>query len=178
MVALKEMATKFAAIPLNRAVKVAAIKDALGDTATAGVLGLADAEGSPLLGTTTNGGSTATASDTALFLVTVPADYVPGGKIGVRARCKVSAARNASATVDIFAKEHGDSLGSDVCATAAQSINSTTLEWKYFSITPTGFIPGLTTLSLTITLATDDTGAAANGAASCTQLALEYEGRY
>ena len=178
MVALKEMATKFAAIPLNRAVKVAAIKDALGDTAAAGVLGLADAEGSPLLGTTTNGGSTASATDSALFLVPVPGDYVPTSKIGIRARCKVSAARNTSATVDFTVKEHGDSLGSDVCATNAQSINSTTLAWKYFSITPTGLIPGLSVLSIVISLATDDTGAAANGAASCTALALEYEGRY
>lgn len=178
MVALKEMATKFQGIPLNRAVKVAAIKDALGDTATGGVLGLADAEGSPLLGTTTNGGSTATASETALFLVPVPADYVPGGKLGVRVRCKVSAARTVSSTVDIFAKEHGDALGSDVCATNAQSINSTTLGWKYFSITPTGLIPGLSILSLTITLAQDDTGGSGNGAASCTAMALEYEGRY
>lgn len=178
MVALKEMATKFRGIPLNSAVKPAAIKDALADTAGSNILGLADAEGSPLLGTTTNGGSTASATDSALFLVPVPNDYVPGGKIGVRARCKVSTARNTAATVDFTVKEHGDSLGSDVCATNAQSINSTTLGWKYFSITPTGLIPGLSVLSIVITLATDDTGAAANGAASCTALSLEYEGRY
>ena len=103
--------------------------------------------GSPLLGTTTNGGSTATASDTALFLVPVPADYVPGGKIGVRAGARSRQPETLPATVDIFAKEHGDSLGSDVCDSGA-SINSTTLGWKYFSITPTGFIPGLTTFFL------------------------------
>lgn len=175
MVALKEMATKFRAIPLNSAVKPAAIKDGLADTAGTSILGLADAEGSPLLGSSTNNTSV---TESCLFLVPVPNDYMPGGKIGVRAKAKVSVARTVAATVDFTVKEHGDSLGSDVCATNAQDINSTTYKWKYFSITPTGFIPGLSVLSIVLVLANDDTGGSAGGAASCTQLALEYEGRY
>ena len=152
-------------LPLAEARKIAAWKDALADTPGSSELGLADTLGAPLVGTTTNGGATATASESAVWLVPLPHSYA-GGALSVRVRAKVSAVRGTSATIDAVVKELADgAVGSDLVETAAQSINSTTYANKDFVVTPTGLAAG-DTLVVQITAATNDTTAAVNGAAN------------
>lgn len=150
------------AIPLNQLVTLAAHKDALPDAPDATSLGLADSPGSPLVGTTTNGGTTASASETAGALIALPANYVDGQAITLRIRAKVSAARQVAQTVDAVVKLASDgALGSDICATAAQSLTTDFANYD-FTVTPTGLVAG-DVLWVEITLATDDTGASADG---------------
>lgn len=174
-VPLAAMSRQYLGIALNQARKTGAVKDALADTSGTSLLGQADAEGSPLLGTTTNGGGTATATETATFYVPVPARWQPSSFLGVAIRAKVSTARTVSAQVDLVAKLAGDSLGSDICATAAQDL-TTAYKWFLFQITGTSLIPGSSVLALTVSLAQDDTGGASNGAASITEVRWEFEG--
>lgn len=156
---------RLVALPLSEARKSAAWKDALADTPGSSELGLADTLGSPLAGTTTNGGATATGSDSALWLVALPSSYAAGESVKVRIRAKVTAARTVSATIDAVVKKISDgAAGSDICATAAQSINSTTYANKEFTITATSLSAG-DLLAVQITAAADDTGGSANGIA-------------
>ena len=166
---------RYKGIPLTRATKTGAIKDALADTAGSNLLGLGDADGSPLLGTTTNGGSTATAAETVVLNEAIPEDWVPGTELMIALRAKVSAARTVSATVDLLAKLYGDTLGSDICATDAQAL-ATSYRWHLFNITTAGLSPG-DILALTPTLSLNDTGGNTNGAGSITQIRWEYGAR-
>ncbi len=170
----KEMTRKFRGIPLTQFMKNAAIKDPLADTAGTSLLGLADANGSPLLGSSTNNTSV---TEAAVVYVPVPSDYVPGSKLYVAVRAKVSVARTVAATVDLTVKALGDSLGSDINATDAQAL-TTAYKTFLFDITPTGLIPGRTILEIVLTLLNNDTGGSTGGAASATEVYLEYEGRY
>lgn len=142
-------------VDINKLVKQAAWKDALPDAPDATSLGLGDAAGSVVTGTTTNGGATASASETAAFSVQLPDNYVDGGAIELRVRAKVSADRQTSQTVDAVVKLLGDSLGSDICADAAQTLTTSYANYD-FTITPTGLVAG-DVLWVEITLATDDT---------------------
>lgn len=151
--------------------KTTAMKDALADTAGTNLLGLADTAGSPLLGSTTNGGSTASVNESASFIHILGPDYVSGAAVTLRVRAKVSAARNVAQTVDAVVKQIGDgTLGSDICATAAQAITTAYANYD-FTITPTGLVAG-DRLQVDVYLATDDTGAAANGAASISEVSV------
>jgi hypothetical protein len=165
------MITKMRGVPLNLAVKPAAIKDTLADTSGSNIFGLADAVGSPLLGATSNNTSV---TDSALFFVPIPSDWVPNCKLAVRVKAKTSVARFVTATIDVTVKEAGDTLGSDICSTDAQTL-STAYVWKTFNITTTGLQPGLSVLAITLVGVGNDTGGSSDGAVSVTQLALEYE---
>lgn len=175
--ALAEAATKGTArtavfsIPLANLRKTGAYKDALADTPGTNLLGQADAAGSAVVGTTTNGGATASASESAGFFFPLPADYVAGGAITVRVRAKVSAAREVAQTVDVVAKKVGDAaVGSDICATAAQALTTAYANYD-FTITPTGLVAG-DVLQVDVYLATDDTGASADGIPSIVALSV------
>lgn len=158
-------------VPLGELRKVGAIKDALPDSPNATDLGLSDTPGAAVLGTQTNGGSTASATEKAAFLFNVPATYEPGAALTLRVRAKVSAARQVSATVDAVVKKLGDAaLGSDVCATAAQALTTSFANYD-FTITPTGIAPG-DVLYVELALATDDTGGSTNGTPSIAAVAL------
>lgn len=143
--------------------KTAAYKDALADTPGTSLLGLGDAAGSVLTGTTTNGGGTATANESAGFFLELPKSYVAGGTITVRLRAKVSVARTVSATCDVVAKRiDGDgAAGSDICTTAAQSLTTSYANYD-FVVTPTSFVPGDLLLVDVYGIA-NDTGGASNG---------------
>lgn len=174
MVALRTMAVKRRYVPLNNARTAAAQKDFLGDAATGGALGLADAEGSALVGTTTNGGATASATDKALFLIPLPEDYAVGGAIKLGVRCGVSVARTAAATIDAIVKLIGDgALGADICATNAIACNHTTWQDKLFSLTITGLTGGI--LNCELQMFTNDTGGSGNGAGRISAVFLEYD---
>jgi hypothetical protein len=80
--------------------------------------------------------------------VRLPPNYVAGSAITLRARCgmKTTVADNTNATtIDFFVYSNSGvaNLGSaDLCATAAQSINSLTASNYDFTITPTGLVAG------------------------------------
>lgn len=165
--------TSIYGIALHELRKSSAMKDILADTPGSSLLGVGDTAGSLLTGTTTNGGSTASANESASFLFALPASYIAGGAITVRSRAKVSAARNVSQTVDCVCKNAGDTLGSDICATAAQTLTTGYVNYD-FTITPTGLSAGML-LNVDLYLATDDTGAAANGLPTITHIEMRCD---
>lgn len=151
--------------------KTSAMKDALADAPDGTLLGLGDAAGSAVTGTTTNGGATAAESETASFIHCLSPDYVDGEAVTVRVRAKVSVARTVAATVDVVAKEIGDgALGADICATAAQNLSTAYANYD-FTITPTGLVAG-DRLQIDLTLATDDTGGASDGLPTITKVSV------
>jgi len=160
------------AVPLVSLRKSAAWKDALPDAPDATELGLANASGSPVVGTTTNGGSTASASEKALAVFALPAEYSDGQTISVILRAKVTVARTVSATIDLVAKQVEDgALGADICATAAQSLTTSYADYT-FTITPTGLVAG-DELALEICLATNDTGGSSDGYPALAKVSVE-----
>ena len=85
------------------------------------------------------------ASYTALASFILPDNYVSGETVQLALLCKMDTTiADASATVDVECwKEVGDgTVGSDLCETLAQSINSLTAALKYFVITPSGLVAG------------------------------------
>jgi hypothetical protein len=160
-------AAKACSVLLSELRKQAAWKDALPDAPDATALGVADAAGSLLTGTQTNNTS---ASEVAAFAFVLPENYVDGQAITVRVRAKVSAARQVSATVDIVAKKVGDTLGSDICATAAQNLTTSYANYD-FTITPTGLVAG-DVLCIEVYLATNDTGGSTNGTPTATAISV------
>lgn len=82
----------------------------------------------------------------ARFVVSLPAEYVAGQSITIRVSAgMLTTVADTTCTVDIEAYLHGrDNTidGSDLCTTAAQSMNSLTFADKDFTITPTGLVAG------------------------------------
>jgi len=79
------------------------------------------------------------------FEFILPAEYVAGQTVTVRVRAAMlTTVSDGTATVDVECWEAGDdgAAGADICATAAQSINSLTPANKDFTITPTNLAPG------------------------------------
>ena len=150
------------AILLTDLRQVAAQKDTLPDAPDATTLGLGDVAGAVVTGTTTNGGATASASETLAFDYRLPRDYVSSGSLTLRVRATVSATRNTSQTVDATAKEVLDGVvGADLVTTAAQNLTTSYADYD-FTITDTNLDPG-DVLNVQITLATDDTSGSTNG---------------
>ena len=79
------------------------------------------------------------------FVFTLPPEYDPGETITLRVRgAMLTTISDGTATVDVEAwpiDGDGD-VDADICATAAQSINSLTPADKDFTLTPTGLAPG------------------------------------
>lgn len=147
-------------LPLSTARAYNAWKDALGDTPTGGVLGLADTVGSVAKSTASNGDSQ---DDAAVFLFPLPNLYVSGAAITVRIRAKKdTTAGTVADKVDLVAKLVGDTLGSELCTTAAQSITTSYANYD-FTVDPTGLVAG-DILALEVHGITDDTGGATNKA--------------
>lgn len=153
-------------------------KDALPDAPDATDLGLADAIGSPVVGTTTNGGATAAATEKAAFDFVVPPDYVAGQDLTVRINAKVSAARQAASPLDVVAKlvKGGALDATDLCTTAAQEMKAVTDPAdKDFTIdgdaSGDALAPG-SVLHVEISFKTDDTGATADGYAQINSVSV------
>jgi hypothetical protein len=148
-------------ISLVRLSPSGAMKDQLPDAPNATSLGLADAAGSAVVGTTTNSGGTNSATETCAFEYALPASYVAGSAITLRIRAKVSVARTTTQTIGAVVKTVADgALGSDINATAAQSVTAAYANYD-FTITPTGLVPG-TILNVAIT-AINTAGVASDG---------------
>ncbi|WP_425618036.1 hypothetical protein NA78x_001729 [Anatilimnocola sp. NA78] len=87
-------------------------------------------------------GKNTTITRYAGFFVPVPAEYVDGETITVVFNAgMLTTVANGTATIDLQAYRVGAPTV-DVCATAAQSINSLTAADKSFTITPTGVVAG------------------------------------
>lgn len=95
-----------------------------------------------LQGVDFGGGST---DEKGAFEFVLPPEYVAGETITLRVRAgMLTTVSDGTATVDVEAwvAAVDGSVGSDICATAAQSINSLTLANKDFVLTPTGRAAG------------------------------------
>lgn len=155
-------------IQLTELRRTNAMTTALATTAGTNLLGLAAAAGSVVSGSQTNNTSV---NETASIVHILPADYVAGAPITVRARAKVSAARFVSAQVDLVAKKITDGvLGADICATAAQALTTNYTDFD-FTITPTGLAAG-DMLQLDFYLINNDTGGSTNGTATISELSV------
>lgn len=98
----------------------------------------------------------------ARFQTRVPAEFVAAGTLKLRlAAGMVTTVAGTSATVDVecYKVNKDNSIGSDLCATNAQSINSLTFANKDFTITSSGLSPG-DVLDVRITVATNDAATA------------------
>ena len=104
------------------------------------------------------------------FLFTMPAEYDDGETVTVRLKSGMeTTVADTSATVDVEAylfDETGGLDGSptDLCTTAAQSINSLTAATQNFTLTPTNLVSG-SVLDIRLTATIDDsvTGTAVIG---------------
>lgn len=89
-------------------------------------------------------GGTST-DEKAAFEFVLPPEYVSGETITLRVRAAMlTTVSDGTATVDVecWPASADGAAGSDICATAAQSINSLTPSNKDFTITPTGRAAG------------------------------------
>jgi hypothetical protein len=101
-----------------------------------------------------------TSDEKCAFIWPVPVEYDPANSITVRVRCAMlTTVADTSCTIDVECwKADGDgAVGSDICSTAAQSMNSTTIANKDFTITPTGIAAG-DTLIVRLSFAGTDGG--------------------
>lgn len=119
-----------------------------------------------------NSVSGTTKSDYAQIDAVLPAWYRNGASITVRIRAKWSTTLlTASSKVDLEAKVAADgSLGSDICATAAQQVTTSFADYD-FVITPTSRVAG-ETLTLRVALLGDDTGGTINTAGAISAISL------
>lgn len=86
-----------------------------------------------------------TSDEKCAFEFVLPQEYRAGAAVTLRVRAAMlTTVADTSATVDVECwKDAGDgAVGSDLCTTAAQSINSLTPANLDFTITPTGLVPG------------------------------------
>lgn len=94
--------------------------------------------------------------------VPIPECYVAGQSIAVIiAGYMTTAVADASCTVDVeaYRRDKTGGISADLCATAAQSINSLTPAEKSFTITPTTFTPG-DVMEIRIAIACNDAAGA------------------
>lgn len=110
----------------------------------------------------------------------LPPEYDAGETITLRLRggMKTTVA-DTTATIDaeVYKSDEDGGAGSDICATAAQSINNLTAADKDFTITPTGVIAG-DVLDIRVAIAINDaeTGTAVIGRLNKASLLLDIRG--
>jgi hypothetical protein len=103
----------------------------------------------------------------ARFQARLPAEYDAGETVTLRLNAGMeTTVASASATLDVecYKSDRAAGLGADICATAAQSINSLVLADKDFTITPTGLTAG-DVLDFRLTITVTDSATATEVAA-------------
>ena len=110
----------------------------------------------------------------------IPHNYVAGQTVTIRASGgMITTVASSSATIDfeVYRSADNNTVGSDLCATAATTINSLTFANKDFTITPTSLTPG-DTLDIRMTIAVSDTatGTAVIGCAASVEILLDVKG--
>lgn len=100
--------------------------------------------------------------------IRLPAEYDSAETVQLRLVAgMITTVADTSATIDVEAYKVGDdgTVGSDLCSTAAQSINSTTFAEKNFTITATSLAPGdELDVRIAITVNDEESGTAVIGA--------------
>lgn len=94
----------------------------------------------------------------ARFILTLPVEYVAAEQVVIRVRAGMNTTvANTTATVDIeaYMLDEDGGVGSDLCATAAQSINSLTKADNDFTITPATLSAG-DQLDVRVSIAVND----------------------
>jgi hypothetical protein len=114
------------------------------------------------------------------FQFALPAEYVPGETVTLRLLAGMNTTvSDGTATIDANAYKVGTNgtVGADIVATNAQTINNLTAANKDFTITPTGLAPG-DVLDIVVTIAITDgaTGTAVIGQLNKAQLLLDIKG--
>lgn len=124
-------------------------------------------------------GKNATTIVVSRTIYKLPSTYTAGAAITLRALAgmKTTVASNTGATTigfNVYANSGAGNLGTvDLCATAAQTMNSLTLANKDFTITPTGLVPGQDIhIKLTTTVTDLATGTAVIGTVNHVELRI------
>lgn len=173
--------TKKYVIPLTDLRVWDAMQTVLPGTAAADDLALVGGTfgtGSPTIQT----GDSKAASTTrrARFLVPLPAEYDPAGTVTIRASAgMVTTVSDTTATIDfeVYESNKATGIGSDLCATAATTINSLTFSDKDFSITAAGLVAGdLLDVRMTIAIVDGATATAVIGAVGSLELLCQVRG--
>lgn len=112
--------------------------------------------------------------------IILPAEYEAGGTVTIRLKSgMVTTVASSAATIDIqaYKVDGAGGIGSDICATSAQSINSLSFANKDFSITAASLNPG-DVLDVRVAIAVTDaaTGTAVIGAFGLAQLLCDIRG--
>jgi len=116
----------------------------------------------------------------ARLLAELPPEYVDGQSVTVRVHAGMeTTVADTSATVDVecYKSDKETGIGSDICTTAAQSINSLTFADMDFTITPSGLSSG-DVLDIRITVAVTDaaTATAVMASIGAIELLLDIKG--
>lgn len=116
----------------------------------------------------------------ARFQFQIPAEYDAGASVTLRAHAGMTttvADTSALLDVECYKSDREAGLGSDLCATAAQSINSLTDADKDFVITPTGLSAGdVLDIRLTIVVVDAATGAAVIADIGALEMLVDIKG--
>lgn len=100
-----------------------------------------------------------TKTDYASAMVVLPPEYVAGSAITVKFTAKYSGSGTAGGTKTVDCEAYklakAGTVGSDICATAAQNFTSSSVEYS-FTVTPTGLVAG-DKLQLFFTMALQET---------------------
>jgi hypothetical protein len=123
---------------------------------------------------------TLTATRYARFQFPLPVEYVSGGSITVRINGGMKttvAGTSAAVDVETYLCDRDGAVGSDLCSTAAQSINNLTLADKDFVITPTGLNAGdMLDIRVAIAIVDAATGTAVIGKIGAIEILLDVQG--
>lgn len=115
----------------------------------------------------------------ARFLCALPERYVADEDVRIRVHAGMADnAADTTATIDleVYEIQDDDQISADLCATAAQSINSTTYADKDFTITDTALAPG-SILDVRIAIAINDGAGASPVTGSLAQISLRCDVR-
>ncbi len=116
----------------------------------------------------------------ARFLVALPAEYDSAGTVTIRASAgMITTVSDTTATIDfeVYESNKATGIGSDLCATAATTINSLTFGDKDFSVTSAGLVAGdLLDVRMTIAINDGATATAVIGAVGSLELLCQVRG--
>ena len=129
---------------------------------------------------TTGDVKTTTVTRYGRVMIPLPENYEDGETVTLRLHAGMeTTVSDGTATVDVeaYKSDSEAGIGSDLCSTAAQSINSLTFADKDFTITPTGLSAG-DMLDVRVTLAVSDTatGTAVTATIGAVELLADTKG--
>jgi hypothetical protein len=116
----------------------------------------------------------------ARFLVPLPAEYDPAGTVTIRASAgMVTTVSDTTATIDfeVYESNKATGISSDLCSTAATTINSLTFADKDFSVTSASLVAGdLLDVRVSIAVVDGATVGAVIGAIGSLELLCQVRG--